>query len=46
LVVVRSQRRYPNIPIVVSARRREVTEVMVTGTDDVYVQRADRAVAL
>jgi hypothetical protein len=30
-VVVRSERRYPKIPIVVSARRREVTEVMVNG---------------
>jgi pilus assembly protein CpaF len=39
--VVRSERRYLNIPIVVSARRREVTEVM-NGPDDVYVERKGR----
>jgi hypothetical protein len=42
LVVVRSERRYLNIRIVVSARRREVTEVMVNGPDDVDVERKGR----
>jgi len=42
LVVVRSERRYLTIPIVVSARRREVTEVMMNGPDDVYVERKGR----